>query len=244
MIAMNFQKKELLVLFSQALELKRVLKQAVVLTSSVVLLACSSAPPTPEWKLQARDATERATAAYLSGQSRVAQAEWLKAKQEARRTAQPEQVARVILAQCALRLASLEMSEGVCEELTPLVPDLSPSLQAYHRYLQGQVTAADLPLLPPAHQAVAQRLLAQTEVTAVIQAMPDPVSKLVAAAVALRSTQAQPSLLVLGVDTASQQGWSRPVLAWLGAYKRWAEQTGQTQLAEQLQRRIDVVLKP
>ncbi|MEN9844489.1 MAG: hypothetical protein RLZZ612_2318, partial [Pseudomonadota bacterium] len=59
-----------------------------------------------------------------------------------------------------------------------------------------------------------------------------------------RSTQAQPSLLVLGVDTASQQGWSRPVLAWLGAYKRWAEQTGQTQLAEQLQRRIDVVLKP
>jgi hypothetical protein len=166
----------------------------------------------------------------------VAQAEWLKAKQEASRTAQPEQVARVILAQCALRLASLDM--GACEELTPLVPDLSPSLRAYHRYLQGQITAADLPLLPPAHQAVAQRLLAQTEVTAVIQAMSDPVSKLVAAAVALRSTQAQPSLLALGVDTASQQGWSRPVLAWLGAYKLWAEQTGHTSLTEQLQRRM------
>lgn len=241
MIAMNFQKKELLALFFKRLEPKRVLKQAVVLTSSAVLLACSSAPPTPEWKLQARDATERATAAYLSGQSRVAQAEWLKAKQEARRTAQPEQVARVILAQCALRLASLDM--GACEELTPLVPDLSPSLQAYHRYLQGQHTAADLPLLPPAHQAVAQRLLAQTEVTAVIQAMPDPVSKLVAAAVALQSTQAKPGLLALGVDTASQQGWSRPVLAWLGAYKLWAEQAGHTSLAEQLQRRMDVVLK-
>lgn len=239
---MMLYKNELLTLFYQCFEPKKILKIAGVLSMTALLLACGSAPPTPEWKLQARDATERATAAYLSGLQRVAQAEWLKAKQEARRTAQPEQVARVVLAQCALRLASLDMSD--CDELTPLLPDLSPPLLAYHRYLQGQTSAADIPLLPPAHQAVAQRLLSQGEITPVIQAIPDPVAQLLAAAVALRSARATPSVLALGVETASQQGWSRPVLAWLGAYTLWAEQAGQSQLADQLKRRMALLSVP
>lgn len=218
-------------------------KAVAVCAVCAALWACGSgAPPSPAWQLQARDATERASAAHLQGQQRVAQAEWHKAKQEAARTAQPEQVARVVLAQCALQVASLDWRE--CDELTPLQPDLSSKLLAYHRYLLGQVQISDVPLLPPIHQPVAQHLVGRTDPMPALQDIAEPVSQLVAAAVVLRHEQAKPTVLALGAAIASEQGWTRPVWAWLGAQAQWAEQTGQTALAERLQRRLRLLSAP
>ncbi len=62
-----------------------------------------------------------------------------------------------------------------------------------------------------------------------------------AAGVLLRRSQASPAVVQAAVDTASQQGWRRPLLAWLGVQRQWAEQGGQPDVAARIRRRMDLV---
>ena len=68
-----------------------------------------------------------------------------------------------------------------------------------------------------------------------------PLSRLVAAAVLLRRGDATPASLQTAVDTASAQGWRRPLLAWLGVQALRAEQAGAADEAARLRRRIALV---
>ena len=53
-----------------------------------------------------------------------------------------------------------------------------------------------------------------------------------------RSQRADPQLLALAAETASAEGWRRPVLAWLGVQAQRAEQGGDLEEAQRLRRRI------
>jgi len=95
-------------------------------------------------------------------------------------------------------------------------------------------------LLPPAQQALA---LATTDAAAAahVLQLSDPLARLVAAGVLLRRSQASPAVVQAAVDTASQLGWRRPLLAWLGVQRQWAEQGGQPDVAARIRRRMDLV---
>jgi hypothetical protein len=54
--------------------------------------------------------------------------------------------------------------------------------------------------------------------------------------------RASPEVLQIAVETASGQGWRRPLLAWLGAQARRAELAGAQEEAARLRRRIALVL--
>ncbi|KAB8061805.1 hypothetical protein GCN75_23455, partial [Janthinobacterium violaceinigrum] len=60
----------------------------------------------------------------------------------------------------------------------------------------------------------------------------------------LRASRATPELLDTAVATASDQGWRRPLLAWLGVQRLRAEQAGDTQTAQRIARRMAVVEQP
>ena len=87
----------------------------------------------------------------------------------------------------------------------------------------------------PAAQRVAAR-----DVGA-IAAIEDPLSRLVAAGAALRAGRADAKTPVVATDTASGQGWRRPLLAWLLLRERQARAAGDEAQAQALQRRIDIV---
>jgi hypothetical protein len=74
-----------------------------------------------------------------------------------------------------------------------------------------------------------------------VQAITDPLSKLVASGVLLRAGKASPPVLADAVDTASAQGWRRPLLAWLGVQSMRAEQAGDSAEAQRIKRRIDLI---
>jgi hypothetical protein len=46
----------------------------------------------------------------------------------------------------------------------------------------------------------------------------------------------------VAVDTASDRGWRRPLLAWMEVQKSRAQAVGDTAAVNQVQRRIDLVL--
>ena len=136
---------------------------------------------------------------------------------------------------CALRVASLGVEP--CEGFERLRADAPAAERAYADYLAGRIAPPDVPLLPVQHRAVAA---GQGDAGAV-QAIEDPVSRLVAAGVLFRSGRASPQVLVLASDTASAQGWRRPLLAWLGVQAQRAEQAGAAEDAQRLRRRMALV---
>jgi hypothetical protein len=71
-----------------------------------------------------------------------------------------------------------------------------------------------------------------------VRAIEDPLSRLIAAGVLFRSGQASPQVLVLATETASAQGWRRPLLAWLGVQAARAEQAGAAEEAQRIRRRM------
>lgn len=180
---------------------------------------------------------ERSVAAYLEGNSRVEAAELARARSQLSRTGRPDLLATAELLHCASRVASLAW--GTCAGFEPLRADATPSQRAYADYLRGQQVPIDaIALLPPA-----QRAAAAGDAGALADSA-DPLSKLLAASVLLQTGRASPSVIALAIDTASAQGWRRPLLAWLGVQLQRADQGGDAQEAARLRRRIAIAQGP
>jgi len=94
-------------------------------------------------------------------------------------------------------------------------------------------------LLAPHYRAVVQ---AGPEQTALLQTLPDQLARLVAASVLLQKGLINPADIQVALDTASAQGWRRPLLGWLGVQLQRATAAGDREAASALQRRIDLVL--
>jgi len=198
----------------------------------VLLAACSSNPPAPDWQMNAKSASERSTAAYLSGNARIDAAELARARAEVARTGRADLLARVELAHCAAQVASLVLEP--CSAFEALRQDAAAPERAYADYLAAKLAAADAALLPEAHRAVANN-------PAALQAIADPLARQVAAGVLFASHRADPRVIETAIETASAQGWRRPLLAWLNVELKRAEAAGATNDVERLRRRIALV---
>lgn len=208
------------------------------LAAGLALTACGSRPPVPDWQINAQGAAQRATEAYLSGNERVQAAEWERARSEVARTGRPELLARLELMRCAAQVASLALQPPQCERFEALRADAPAPERAYADYLAGRFAGLEAAQLPPAHQQV---LAAGEDPGSTLAAIKDPMARLVAAGALLQAGRAGPAVLQQASDTASAQGWRRPLLAWLLVRLQRAEQAGVTQEAERLRRQVAVV---
>jgi hypothetical protein len=206
------------------------------LGAATLLAACSSAPPPPDWQMNAKGSIERAIAAYLQGNSRLEALEFARARADVAGTGRVDLLARIELMRCAARVASLVFED--CPGFAALAQDASAADRAYADYLAGIVQPQDAGLLPAQHRDVA----AGKSPGDMVGAIADPLSKLVAAGVLMRSGRAQPALFDMAADTASAQGWSRALLAWLNVQAQRADATGDGAEAARVRRRIAMVL--
>jgi hypothetical protein len=210
-------------------------RRLIAVLCAGLLAACGSRPPAPDWQANSHGALERFTSAYLKGEARVEAVEFERARTELAATGQPGLVARAELTRCAAAVASLVLD--ACDGFERLRADAPPAERAYADYLAGRITPAQVPLLPEQHRAVA----AGREDPAAVQAIADPLARLVAAGVLFRMGRASPEVVALAADTASRQGWRRPLLAWLGVQAQRAERAGARDDAERIRRRMDLV---
>lgn len=206
----------------------------LLIAGAVLLVGCGSKPRAPDWQMNAHDGLERYVAAFMSGNTRVEAVEFDNALKALESTGQPALVARAELTRCAARVAALNFE--ACTGFERLRADAPAAERAYADYLGGQITPADIALLPPHHRAAA----AASGDAAAVQAIEDPFARLVAAGVLLRNGRADPRLLALAGDTASAQGWRRPLLAWLGVQAERAERAGAVDEAQRLRRRMAI----
>jgi hypothetical protein len=172
---------------------------------------CASAPPS-DWQANAAQALQSFQRHYLAGDTAAADADFKAARGELARTGRADLVARAELVRCAVRTASLEFDD--CPGFEALRDGARAEELAYADYLagRGRHSAGD-----------------------------DPLSRLVAAAVSLKSGSINPAGISAAVDVASAQGWRRPLLAWLGVQEKRAADAGDSETAARIRRRIDLI---
>jgi hypothetical protein len=204
-----------------------------VAAMALVVAACAGGPPAPEWQANAYGALHGFEAAYLGGRTLVAEQEFARARSALSATGRADLVARAELVRCAAHVASLDFDD--CPGYQALAGDAAPAERAYAAYLAGKVQGADIALLPQHHRAVAA---GDAGALAVIE---DPFARLVAAGVLFRQGSITPAGIALAVETASANGWRRPLLAWLGVQERRARDAGDHVAADAIRRRIQLV---
>jgi hypothetical protein len=206
---------------------------------ALALAGCSSAPPVADWQLNAKGSLDRAIADYLAGDTRSANADFERARSEISRTGRIDLLARAELRMCAAQVASLVFEP--CAGFEKLRIDAPPAERAYADYLAGRVQPDAVALLPAAQRGVAAKSASDQAAAATVKDIEDPFSRLVGAGVLFQSGRATPELLSLATETASAQGWRRPLLAWLGVQRMRAEKAGNSDAAERLRRQIEIV---
>jgi hypothetical protein len=209
------------------------MRSLLLIALAALLAGCGSKPRQPDWLVNADGAQDRFERAYLSGRDKVAAVEFQRFRDEVASTAQAALVARVELTRCAVRVASLDFSP--CEAFEPLREDAGAAERAYADFLAGKLAPDQVKDLPKDYQGVAGEGGASP-----LEKIKNPLSRVIAAGVLLRTGKAEPKVLEIATDTASGQGWRRAVMAWLGAQALLAEKNGDREEAARLRRRIEI----
>lgn len=206
---------------------------ATILTISL-LAACAGGPPPPEWKLNAQSGLESFTKYYLDGNDMLANLNFAKARSEAARTGRPDLLARIELSRCGVRAAALDFD--TCPAFEALKNHAQASDLAYATFLTGQWQGLDVKSLPARYAP-----LFKSANHAGLTEIADPTSRLIAAGILFRSSQIDPAGIALAVSTASERGWRRPLLAWLGIELKRTQAVGDLDAQARIQQRIDLV---
>jgi hypothetical protein len=182
------------------------------LALTLFVAACAGGPQPLDWQMNAAQALQSFQRQYFAGSSATAEGEFKSARAELSRTGRADLLARAELMRCAVRTAALEFDD--CPGFEALRYGAGPEELAYAEYLAGRGRHA---------------------------AGDDPLSRLVAFAVGFKRGSLTPEGMAGAVEIASAQGWRRPLLAWLGVQEKRAADSGDSETAGRLRRRIDLI---
>ena len=206
------------------------IKAPLAAALALILAACAGGPVQPDWQNDAHQSLNSFSTAYLNGNTRLAEAEFQRARNELARTGRLDLVARAELVRCGVQVASLELDS--CPGFAALASDAGEAERGYADFLQGKTVVPTL--LPAQYHSVAGKG------KMVIGTIDPPLSRLIAAGVLFRRGDLDTGNIAVAVETASSQGWRRALLAWLEIQARQAESQGDYTTAAHARRRAEL----
>lgn len=208
------------------------IRTTLILVAVAALSGCASKPQPPAWEGDAKSSLDGFTDDFLRGDSAAADAEFARARRASASTGRFDVVAQAELVRCGVKAAALDYD---CAGFAALANDATPAQRAYAAYLDGRWQGLDAALLPEQHRAVVA--------SGSLAAIADPLARLVAAGALLKAGRITPADIATAVDTASGQGWRRPLLAWLGVQEQRARAAGDAAAVEHIRRRMALAEK-
>ncbi|MCS0627822.1 hypothetical protein NX786_00475 [Telluria mixta] len=204
-------------------------KPLILAAALAALSGCASKPQPPAWEGDAKSSLDGFMDDFLRGESAAADAEFARARRASASTGRFDVVAQAELVRCGVKAAALDYE---CPGFAAVANDATPAQRAYAAYLDGRWQGLDTSLLPEQHRAVVA--------SGSLAGVADPLARLVAAGALLKAGRITPADIATAVDTASSQGWRRPLLAWLGVQEQRARAAGDTAAVERIRRRIEL----
>ncbi|MDO9230773.1 MAG: hypothetical protein Q7U03_14565, partial [Syntrophales bacterium] len=134
-----------------------------------------------------------------------------------------------------------ELEEG--EYLKTEAVEAVPANRNFYRFLKGDAATVDVSLLSEPYRPfwMAFRSGDAAKAAVTIAAIEDPLPRLIAAGLAVSHRLENDAILQIAVETASQNGWKRALLAWLERLQSSHEAAGNAEKASAIQSRIDMM---
>jgi hypothetical protein len=164
-----------------------------------------------------------------------------KAVEEIKKSGDLDLLGKLWLTRMALQIAVLdEPEEGDYSRLE--AAQSVPANRSFYLFLKGDAAATGA-LLPEHYRKFFAALNAgnATETGIAVAKIDDPLSRLIAAGLAVRRHAENEALLRMAVDTASRNGWKRGLLAWLKRLAVFYEASGEAAKAAAIRQRIDLI---
>ena len=217
-------------------------KTFCLLLLTLFIGGCGSRPA-PAWFAAGHQQLETFKEDFLTGGApSIAETHFNKAVAEIKKGGDLDLLGKAWLTRMALQVAALEdPEEGEYGSIA--AAQAVPANDQFHLLLTGDASQADGVLLPaqyrPLLRALQSRSLSDAE-TSVAQ-IEDPLSRLIAAGLAVRAHLENVAILQGAVETASRNGWKRALLAWLKRLAAFYEAAGQAANAAALRQKIGVI---
>ena len=202
-----------------------------------MLAACGSAPPSPDWEVDAHAALDAYARDALRGRTALADRDLARAIDAVSSTGRPGLVARVQLTRCAIERAALAFD--ACPDPVATGRDGGAEEHAYAQFLSGHWSGLAPRDLPETYRAVVAAKDDSARLAA-LRGIDDRVSRLVACGALMGATRLPPDGMDIAIDAASEGGLRRALLAWLGARERAASLAGDTAAVSRIRARIAV----
>jgi len=200
----------------------------------------------PAWLINGSKELETYKIGFLSGAGDTAtESNFKAAVGEIKKSGNLDLLQKAWLTRMALQAAVLrEMEEGDYREVAA-VKQYSEN-DNFYAFLKGDISSVDVKLLPEQYRGFAVALLNGDGLKAgrAIASMKDePLSRLIAAGIALRGNIENEAIILTAVETASVNGWKRALLAWLERQAACYEKKGDASNAAEVRRHIEVIEK-
>ena len=211
-----------------------------LLSFLLLLMGCGPKPMT--WIAAGYQQMENYKTDFLTGRAPiVTDMHFKKAAEEIKKSGDLDLLGKVWLTRMALQVAVLdEPDEGDYPRIE--AAQSVPANRNFNLFLKGNA-AVDGALLPPHYRTFLAALqggnASETEIA--VAKIDDPLSRLIAAGLAVRRHTENEALLQTAVETSSRNGWKRALLAWLKRLGAFYEASGEAAKAAAVRQRIDLI---
>jgi len=220
------------------------MKKYLILVLMAFVYACGSTQQFPDWKDTAFRNFENYKKNFLNGKEGVSEPHFVKAKQALSDGNDLNLLARLYLTKYALHTAVLEnFDDSEFVNINKLQPNTANV--AYYNFLKGNFAAVEVNLLPPGYSGIL-RIAGNKDLTKAvgeIKSISDPVSRLIACGVWVKYFSYDENILQSAINTSAENGWKRPLLAYLTKLQKYYLDHGQTAKAKDINDRLDVLKK-
>lgn len=209
----------------------------------ILLLAGCSSRPAPVWIASGHRHLETFKQDFLTGRAPpITEIHFRNAVEEIKKGGDADLLGKAWLTRMALQVAALaEMEEGDYPKIE--AGQSVPANRNFYLFLRGNAAAVDISRLSEPYRPfwTAFRNGDSAKAAFAIAAIEDPLSRLIAAGLAVRHRLETGAILQTAVETASRNGWKKALLAWLERLKSFHEAAGDSAGATAVSRRIDLM---
>lgn len=220
------------------------MKKYLILVLMVFICACGSTQQLPDWKDVAFRNFENYKTNFLNGKEGASEPHFNKAKQALSDGNDLNLLAKIYLTKDALHTAALEeFDDSEFIHINNLQPNESNF--AYYSFLKGSFAAVKDNLLPSNYSGFikAARSKDMAKAAGEIKSISDPLSRLIACGILVKYLSYDEKILQSAINTSAENGWRRPLWAYLTKLQKYYLDRGETVKAKGIKERLDLLKK-
>lgn len=218
------------------------MKRPLCLLIMLLVLAACGSKPAPVWIAAGHKQIESFKEDFLTDRSpAITETHFRNALDEIKKGGNLDLLGKAWLTRMALQTAVLtEMDPGEYPRIE--VAESVPANANFYRFLKGD-SSVNAVLLPEHYRPLwmALRNGDAAKASSAIAAIDDPLSRLIAAGLAVRQGLESEAICRTAAETAAERGWKRALLSWLNKLKSLHNNSGDAAKAAAIQARIDLM---